>query len=321
MKSGFKLTLLAAGAAIVAGPATAQTVGFATLPPGAINNITVQVLSKVVQSKSDLKVRVSPLRGGAAIMSAVDKKRAEFGIGEVASLTVGLEGEAEFKGRPTKNLRVVLRLRNLTVGLFVLKDSPIKNIADVRGKRFPTKWSSFPNAVTLLTGIFATAGLTFDDVKGVPVTNIIRGANDFKAGKLDVGFFATGAPKVAEVNSAVGGVRFLSIPKTAENLKKIQAVRPDYFIATVKPSPINAGIAKPTNVLGVDTIVFAGTHVSNETVEKFVAAVQPNKADLVKGHPLFRAFVPKLMAKQFKIARYHPGAIAFYKKKGMWPGS
>ena len=173
----------------------------------------------------------------------------------------------------------------------------------------------------LSRAIFATAGLTFKDVVGVPATNIIRAADDFKAGKTDVGFFAVGAPKVSEVNSAVGGIRFLSIENTPDTLAKMQSIRPDYFINTVKPSPINAGIAKPTNVLGVDVLVDAGAHVKDEVVEKFLEGVFPNKAQLVKGHPLFRAFVPELMARQYKVARYHPGAIKFYKKVGIWKGN
>ena len=143
------------------------------------------------------------------------------------------------------------------------------------------------------------------------MTNIIRAADDFKAGKLDGGFFAVGAPKMAEVNSAVGGIRWLSIPNTPESLANMRAVRPDYYIQTVRPNPVNAGISEPTNVLGVDLVIMAGTHVSNEVVEKFVAAIHPNKAELVKGHPLFRSFQPKLMAKQYAVAKYHPGAIAF----------
>ena len=320
MSHSFKLTLLAAGAAMIAGPAAAQTVGFATLPPGAINNITVQVMSKVVQAKSGLKVRVLPFRGGAAVMGAVDKKRAEFGISEVASLTAGLTGSAEFEGRPTKNLRVALRLRPLLVGMFVRKDSDIKTVADIKGRRYPSGWSAFPNSIPLTEGIMATEGLTFKDIKGVPVTNIIRGADDFKAGKLDIGFFAVGAPKMAEVNSAVGGIRWLSIDNTPGKLKRMQTIRPDYYIASVKPSPINAGITGPTNVLAVDTLIFVGTHVADDVVEKFVGAVHKNKGDLVKGHPLYRAFNPKLMGKQYSTARYHPGAIAYYKKAGLWSG-
>ena len=305
------------------GIAQAQTVGFATLPPGAINNITVQVMSKVVQKNSTLRMRVLPFRGGEAVTRAVNTKKAEFGITEVASLTAALTGLAgtEYDGEPTKNLRVALRLRPILIGMFVLKDSPIKAVIDIKGKRYPSGWSQFPNAIPLSLGIMATEGLSFKDIKGVPVTNIIRGANDFKAGKLDIGFFALGAPKMAEVNSAVGGIRWLNVRNTPETLKAMRAVRPDYYIATAKPSPIMAGISSPTNVLAVDTVIFVGTHVAASVVEEFVAAVFANKSQLVKGHPLSRAYNPKLMGKQFKTAKYHPGAISFYKKKGIWSGS
>jgi len=316
-----KTFVLTGGLALAAGAAQAQTVGFATLPPGAINNVTVQVISKVVQANTDLKMRVLPFRGTQAMQTAVNNRQAEFGITEVASMTAALTGQAEFEKRPLKNLRVVFRVRTISIGMFVRNDSPIKTVADIKGKKYSSQWSAFPNAIPLSLGIFATAGMTFNDVEGVPATNIIRAADDFKAGKTDVGFFAVGAPKVAEVNSAVGGIRFIDIPNTPDNLKKMQSVRPDYFINVVRPSPINAGISKPTGVLGVDLLIDAGTHVKDEVVEKFLEGVFPNKAQLVKGHPLFRGFNPQLMARQYKVAKYHPGAIKFFKKKGMWKGN
>ena len=87
-----RFSAVAAAAFALAGAAQAQTVGFATLPPGAINNITVQVMSKVVQKNSGLRMRVIPFRGTEAVMRAVDGKKAEFGISEAASLTAGLTG-------------------------------------------------------------------------------------------------------------------------------------------------------------------------------------------------------------------------------------
>ena len=154
----------------------------------------------------------------------------------------------------------------------------------------------------------------------MPVTNIIRAADDFKAGKLDVGFFAIGAPKMTEVNASVGGIRFIPLENTPATVAALKKVRPDYYIRVVKPSPINAGISKPTNALAVDTVISVGSHVKDEVVQKFLEAVVTSKADLVKGHPLFRGYVPELSGKAFSIAKHHPGAIAFYKKKGMWKG-
>ncbi|MDH3233671.1 MAG: TAXI family TRAP transporter solute-binding subunit [Alphaproteobacteria bacterium] len=313
-------TVFAATAAfLVTSGAAAETVGFATLPPGAINNVQAQVIAKVVQGNSNLKIRVIPYRGGGAVAGAVNTRRAEFGISDIVEMTDASTGGGQFKGRKMPNLRIAFRVLAFPLGIFVRKDSPIQTVAQLRGKRFATEWTAFPNSIPLTNGIMATGGLSLKDVKGVPTANIIRGANDFKAGKTDAFIFAVGAPKVAEVNSAVGGVRVLPIANTPENLKRVKSVRPDYFLITLPARMPFVGILQPTTVMASDLIIYVGSHVSDATVYNFVKGVHGQKAALVKGHPSFRAHVPKLMAKQYTTAKYHPGAIKFYKEVGIWP--
>lgn len=307
-------------AALVTGGAGAETVGFATLPPGAINNVQAQVIAKVAQGNSDLKIRVIPYRGGGAVAGAVNTRRAEFGISDIVEMTDASTGGGQFKGRAMPNLRIAFRVLAFTVGIFVRKDSPIQTVGQLKGKRFATEWTAFPNSIPLTNGIMATAGLSLKDVKGVPTANIIRGANDFKAGKTDAFIFAVGAPKVAEVNSAVGGVRLLPIPNTPDSLKRVKAVRSDYFLVTLPARMPFVGVVKPTTVLASDLVIYVGAHVSNDTVYKFVKGVHNQKEALAKGHPSFNAHAPKLMGKQFTRAKYHPGAVKFYKEVGIWPG-
>jgi len=309
---------VAGAAALVAGAAAAETVGFATLPPGAINNVQAQVIAKVAQSNSDLKIRVIPYRGGGAVAGAVNTKRAEIGISDIVEMTDASTGGGQFKGRAMPNLRIAFRVLAFPLGIFVRKDSPIQTVAQLRGKRFATEWTAFPNSIPLSNGIMATGGISLQDVKGVPTANIIRGANDFKAGKTDAFIFAVGAPKVAEVNSAVGGIRILPIANTPDALKAVKSVRADYFLITLPARMPFVGVVKPTTVMASDLIIYVGAHVKDETVHAFVKAVHNRKDALVKGHPSFRAHSPKLMAKQFTVAKYHPGAIRFYKEIGIW---
>ena len=302
------------------GAAPAQTIGFATLPPGAINNVQAQVIAKVVQAHTDLKVRVTPYRGGGAVAAAVNSKRAEFGISDPVEVTDALTGTYRFKGRKHPNLRVAFRVLSFPLSIFVRKDSPIKTLKDMKGKRYGTRWSAFPNMIPLSNGVLATVGLSLDDVDGVPTANIIRGANDFKAGKTDAFGFAVGAPKVAEVNSAVGGIRVLAIDNSPAGVARMKAVRKDYFPMLVKPHARMAGVLEPTWVLGTDLIIYCGAHVPDEIVYKFVKAVHPNKKELAQGHPSFNGFGPRQMAKPYSALKYHPGAAAFYREIGIWPG-
>ena len=319
MRAIARLTFAVAAAALLWGTASAETVSFATLPPGAINNVQAQVIAKVVQQHTDLKIRVTPYRGGGAVAAAVFSKRADFGISDVPEMTSALTGSDRFTGNKMPSLRIAFRILSFPVAIFVRKDSDIQSLAQLKGRKFATEWTAFPNSIPLTNGILATVGLSLDDVDGVPTTNIIRGAEDFKSGKTDAFIFAVGAPKVAEVNSAVGGIRVLPIEKSPESEAAMKKVRPDYFLMTVPPLPHYAGVSKPTNVLGSDLTIYTATHVSDEVVYNFVKAVNPNKAELVKGHPSFNGFQPENMAKQFSVAKYHPGAIKFYKEMGIWP--
>ena len=314
--AGTVLTLamtLAGGVTVQAAPQT-----IATLPPGAISNVQAQVIAKVIQQDSDLQMRVIPFRGNSAVMEAVNSKQVGFSIMDATDATVAVSGINEFKGRQLKNLRIAYTIMPFAVGLMVKKDSDIKTVADMRGRKFPTGWTSFKSGEALSNGILATAGLSLKDVDPVPASNLIQAADDFKAGRSEGTMFAVGAPKVAEVNAALGGIRFLSIDHSPEAVARMKKIRSEYFPIKLKPRPNLPGIIGPTNLLGFNLVLLAGTHVSDDIVYKVVKAIYPNKAELVKGHPSFNSFSQERMAVKYGTLRYHPGAIKFFKEVDLW---
>jgi len=268
--------------------------------------------------KAKMRVSVVPMRGTEAVVSAVNAGRAEFLFADVTQIVAAINGQEAWKGRPTKNVRAIAKIVTFPTGFMVKKDSPIKTIADLKGKRLPTGWRAFRQGLVLMETSLAAGGLTLKDVKGVPTIGLISAADDFKAGKTDAGYIAPLAPKVREVDSSVGGIRFLSIGNGPEQLKAVRAIRPDFYIVTVKPAPHIPGVTKPTAMLAYDTALVTGAHVSDEVAYKAAKAFYENKATLAKGHPMFRGFFPKQAAKQFSVLKYHPGAIKFYKERGMW---
>jgi hypothetical protein len=302
--------------------ASAETVGFTTLQPGAINHLQAQIIGKVVQAHSDLQVRVIPVAGTTATLAAVQNKQAEFTIGDVNNMADAINGVDMFRDlKPMPNLRVVVKLVDFPIGIMVRKDSGMSKLEDLKGKRYPVGWQAFPNGIPLSLGVLATAGMTLDDVKGINVSGLIPAADDFKTGKLDATMIAPPAPKVKEVDAAVGGIRWLAIPDTPEALARVQKVKPDYGIMTVRPPSPLVGVTEPTNFLRIHVLITAGTHVSDATVYKFAKAMVEHRAELVKGHPIFNGFhTDKRMAVQFTSVKYHPGAIKYFKEKGLWDG-
>ena len=314
---------LAAGAVLASAvTASAETVGFTTLQPGAINHLQAQIIGKVVQGHSDLQVRVIPVAGTTATLAAVQNRQAEFTLSDVNNMADAINGVGMFSDlKPMPNLRVVLKLVDFPIGIMVRKDSGMSKLVDLKGKRYPIGWQAFPNGIPLSQGVLASAGMTLDEVKGINVSGLIPAADDFKTGKLDATMIAPPAPKVKEVDAAVGGIRWLEIPNTPEALARVQKVKPDYGIMTVTPPSPLVGVTEPTNFLRIHVLVLAGTHVSDATVYAFAKAMIENRAELIKGHPIFNGFhTDRRMAPQFQSVQYHPGVIKYFKEKGLWEG-
>jgi uncharacterized protein len=323
MKSAFKFIaagMVAAGA-LFAGHASAQTVAISTLPPGAINNVQAQAIAKVVQENSDLQMRVVTFNAPAAIMGAAQAGQVEFAFTSNDEAGVAVEGLDEHEGKPMADLRVAVRVFPFKVGILVRNDSDIKTVADLEGKRYPTGWQGFQQGIPLSNAQLATGGLSLDDVEGVPTANLIRAADDFKAGRLDATTFAVGAPKMAEIDASVpGGIRFLSFENTPETAAAMAAVRPEYHLAEQQPAPHLAGVIGPTTLMEYEIVVLTNKNVSDEIVYKLVKAVYENKEGLVAGHPSFNAMTPEGLATPQPRVEYHPGAIKFFKEVGIWKG-
>jgi len=306
-------------AAGLAGAAQAQTVSISTLPPGAINNVQAQAIAKVVQENSDLQMRVVTFNAPAAIMGAVQSGQAEFAFTSNDEAGVAVEGLDEHDGRPMSDLRLAVTVFPFKVGILVRKDSGIDSVSDLKGKRFPIGWQGFLQGIPLSNAMLATAGLSLDDMDGVPTANLLRAADDFKAGRLDATIFAVGAPKMAEVDAAVG-IKFLDLPDSEEAGKAMGAVRPEYHLAEQSPAPHLAGVVGDTTLMEYAVAVLTNASVDDDTVYKLVKAIYENKEGLVAGHPSFNAMTQEGLAMHQPRLEYHPGAIRFFKEVGIWKG-
>jgi len=273
-----------------------------------------------VQDNSKLQVRVVGYGGDTGILEAVASKKSDFWILDVGESADALHGRGTWKGNPKPSLRTALTMFPFQMAFWVRKDSGINSIADLKGKKVPAEWVQQTGVIPHTTAVLAAGGLTYDDVVKVPEVNVVRAADDFKAGKLDLLFFAVGAPKVAEVAASVGGLRLLPMNPLPDSEKRMKAVRPEYYFSTVNPAPHIAGVDAPSPVQTIDVVIGVGAHVPDQVVYDLVKAVYGNKKSLIEGHPNFRAFQEKEAGKPQPNLPHHPGAIKFFKEAGIWKG-
>jgi uncharacterized protein len=302
-KSAWLGALLAVGAANYGSGASAQTYGFATLPPGSLNHTTASAVSKVAKEKGGLNVLVQPTAGDNVIVPMVGRGEVEIGITNIMEAQDGFD-------HGQKDLRIITAVHALRTPFFVRKDSTMHTIADLKGKRVAMGYSAMRNIDIATRAMLATAGLTENDVKAVLVPNVVRSADDFMAGNADMFYFAFGGPKVREADATVGGLRVLEMDeKGMPAARKI--MKWGYAIA-VQPGPIFIGVEKPMKVYGFDNILITSSKVKDDLIYKILDTMEKNKDDLIAVQPVLREFSGKFGYAQYGIP-YHPGALKYFK--------
>lgn len=300
--------------------ASAQTYGIGANPQGSIFYAAGAAISKVMVEQAKLQFRVAPYAGSSTYLPLINKGDLAFGLSNTAESAFAYEGKEMFKGRANNNLRAVALTIPILSGIGVRKDSDIKTIADLKGKRVPVGYNSGRIFHFLQGGALATAGLTDKDLNGVPTPNFVEGIKAFMAGRTDAAYFPYNSGIAKQAMATVpGGWRYLSIDGSPDGVKKMVDFTPTSMAAAVKPGANSTGVeANPTYLVRVDIMLLASNKVADDVVYNVVKTMYGNKPALAKALGAFNRFDPKGMTRPHP-APYHPGAIKFYKEIGAWP--
>jgi uncharacterized protein len=312
------LTIGAVAAALaLASPAGAQIYSLGTGKQGFFTYSAGAAIAKVA-ADGGLNLRVKPFGGSSAYVPGVNAGEQQFGLANELETHYAVTGTVIYKGKPQPNLRAVAVLTPLYSVFFVAKDSPIKKIADLKGKRVPTGFASQRVIDVLTKGTLANGGLTYADIQQVPVPNVAGGAEEFEQGKADMFLFALGSGKVAEVNAKVP-VRVLPIDPSKEAMARLRKFIPVAYSTQLMPGKGRAGLDQPTWAYAYDYLVLVNDKVADDVVYKLAKLLHDHQKELVANFGALSGFDPKRMSKDLGVVKFHPGAIKYYTELGEWP--
>jgi uncharacterized protein len=299
--------------------AQAQVRVIASNPQGSIFYASSVVIGKLLDDKLKIQVRVQPMGGSSTYIPLLDRGEVDFGLTNVDDARSSYKGMGNFK-RPSVELRLTAVAFQLTLGVIVPNDSPIRSIGDLKGKLLPWGYNAQTTGRVLQEAVLATAGLTMNDVKAVPTQSLFSGVDLLGDGKVDAAVISvgTGQAQQANVNLASrGGLRFLNMdssPEAIARMRKILPARP----YVVQPAPYAVGIIGPTTIMAYDIFLSTNTKMPDDLVYDVAKALHDNKEELVRGQPVFKDFDPNRMTEEIGVP-WHPGALKFYKEIGQWP--
>ena len=279
-------------------------------------------LAKVISGAGPMQSIVQPYTGSSTFLPLLDSGELNFGIVNAVEMNLGYQGPAKLKisGKNplphVPNTRLIMRGSPLHVSLVVRKDSPIKTVQDIKGKRVT---GEYPANIAIWFHIFtelANAGLTWDDVKVVPVPAVNDGVDALIQGRADVSNHAIGVAKIKEADAAVG-VRFLSLDCSAQGDARVRNAVPGYYLITLKAGS-STGIVGDTCVLAYDIYIVGHKGLSNEVVAHSLKAIWDNIDKLPPLNPQFQEWTRERAVSADITIPYHPAAVQFFKEKNLW---
>ena len=318
------LLVIAIAALLLTAPVHAQLpkqVTLATNPPGTVYYSVASGLAKVTSAYAGYQMVVQPYTGTSTMLPLLNTGEVDFGL--VNGVDVGLAYRGpSFKigGRNpyphTPNLRLVMRGSPLMVALLVRKDSPIKTVHDVKGKRMTGEYPAHLAVWYNMFGHLSSAGLTWNDVKVVPVPAVNDGVDALVQGRAEVTQHALNSAKVKEADASVG-VRHVSDDCSPEGERRIRAAVPGYYPRWIKAKAATA-VVEDTCFIAYDSYLLVGKAMPDAVIEAALKALWDHESDLAPVHPMLAEWTHDRAVGTDVTIPYHPAAVRFYKERNVW---
>jgi len=314
-----RLVIVLAGFMLASGPVTAaeqRSASLATHAVGSLYNAIGTGIATVVSRHTAMTVRVQPFAGPPAWLPSMDSGETDMGVLTSADAVTSYKGVILYK-KPYKNTRILVVGGALQLSFYVPKESPIETVADLKGKRIPADYPGTPIVKLSSTAALATAGLTYNDIVKVPVSDLQSGAQAFMEGRTDAGWHSVGSPAVEEANARRGGVKFISLISTPEGAKKMADVYPGSYPSVLKAGAAT-GVVKDTSLLTNDIYLVASKDFSDQAAYEVVKALWEYNQELGAAYPALKEWRPERMVSKDAFIPFHPGAVKFFKEKQLW---
>lgn len=315
----FILGLLGLIATPMSAMAQAKVINIGTHPVGTFFHLVGNAVGALITKHTDIKAKVMPVGIGSwmpmmvtgemdlGVLNSTDARWGYLGIKRYKKISRG-------KGFP---IRLLFTGLCNDVSIVVSGKCPAKKSSELKGLSIAAGFAKAPACQLQTTAVLANGGLTWKDVKLIPVAAPGAAVKAVLEGRADAaGTATTGMPAVEEL-AAKKGARFISLDPSPEAKARALKIYPDGWFNLVKGGKY-AGVDKDTWLLRYEIYIVARKNLPDSLVKKILEVMWDYNNELPSYHKKFKQWHREGYASKKLTIPYHPAAVKFLKSKGLW---
>lgn len=314
-----KLVALSAAAMMALSPVAARAEQFVNILTGGTSGVYYPMgvaLSKIYGDKiKDVRPTVQATKASVENLVLLQQGKGEIAFTLGDSLDAAWKGdeEAGFKS-PLKKLRGVTAIYPNYVQIVASKDSGIKTLADLKGKRLSV---GAPKSGTELNAraILAAAGMSYKDLGKIEYLPFAESVELMKNRQLDATLQSAGLG-VASLRDLATSVEITVVEVPAATVEKAGAP----FVKATIPANTYGGQTAAVDTAAVVNYLVTQQGVSDDLVYAMTKAMYENLGDLAAAHAAGKSIKLENALQGMPIP-IHPGAAKYFKEKGLKVGS
>jgi TRAP transporter TAXI family solute receptor len=307
--------VIVATAAIAMVPAAAQAQNFINVLTGGTAGVYYPLgvaISKIFTDKiKDSRPSVQATKASVENLNLLQAGKGEIAFTLGDSLAQGWAGDTDagFRGKLDK-LRVVGAIYPNYIQIVASKESGIKTLADLKGKRLSV---GAPKSGTELNAraILAAAGIKYENLGKVEYLPFAESVELIKNRQLDATLQSAGLG-VASIKDLANSVEIVVVEIPADVVKKAGAP----FQSGIIPANTYQGQTANVNAALVQNYLVTRSDLSDDVVYQMTKAVFDNIPELVAAHAAARSIKLESAGKDSPVP-LHPGAAKYFKEKGV----
>ncbi len=270
------------------------------------------VIASVLTNKIE-NVEVTAQTSGGSIDNArkLKNKEAEIAFMQNDVLQYAVTGTESMKDDGAmENLCAIASLYPEAVQLVATKSSGIKTIADLKGKKVCVGDQGSGSEVNA-SQIIAAAGMSYSDFD-VQYLSFSEASTAMQNGTVDAAFATSALPNSA-ITELANYTDIVVVPIDGEIADNLIAQYPFYAKTTIGTDVYGVEAAETVAMMAVLTTT---TDLDEGVVYNITKTIFENQTDLIAGNAHGRE-VTLDTALQGVTVDFHPGAVKYYKEKGI----